>query len=246
MAKKQSYVDIIESIMLQHGYHASLQLIYREFFKHKDHQSIAGKTPLATLREKVQRNKRFVRIGLGVYALSEYQNKLPVLAPALTKREHKDHQHSKIQGMLLEIGNSRKGVEDTYTADKSPIFTAESGVGMKLGSIATLDKVPDFTYSRIIQKIRGIDVIWFNLRAFPDYAFEIEHSTNFRGALVKFSELQDFNMEFCCVAEKSRRQKFDKEVSGAAFLPIAERCKFYSYEEIEHDYEIALRKQKII
>ncbi len=41
--------------------------------------------------------------------------------------------------------------------------------------------------------IEFVDVAWFNERGFPEKIFEVEDSTDFRGSLVKFAELQDFN-----------------------------------------------------
>ena len=57
--------------------------------------------------------------------------------------------HAAMQGMLLEIGNIKPEVEDTYTNDKKWIFQNKT-----LGSLATLDMVPAFTYERIIKRKR--------------------------------------------------------------------------------------------
>lgn len=242
--REMTYVEIIERIMLDNEYHASLPLIYREFLKYRNPDDIDGRTPNNTLREKVQRDRKFIRIGLGVYALRDHQDKLPKSPVAKTIKEKTNRRHAEIQGMLLGIGNGKSGVENTYTPDKSPIFE-DNGIGMNLGSIATITKVPLFTYNEIIAKIRNIDVIWFNERGFPHSVFEVEHSTNFRGAFTKFSDLQDFNVKFRCIAEESRRSTYERELSGAAFASIRKRCKFYSYEDVEYDYGTAKRKERI-
>jgi hypothetical protein len=83
-------------------------------------------------------------------------------------------------------------------------------------------------------------VIWFNTRQFPSRVFEIENSTDFRGALTKFSELQDFTTEFFIVSPQARKQKYETEVKKRAFQPIAKRCKFRSYENVEQYYESLL------
>lgn len=51
-----------------------------------------------------------------------------------------------------------------------------------------------FTYKEVVEKIKSIDVFWFNDRRFPKFVFEVEHSTDFKNALLKFLELQDFNL----------------------------------------------------
>ena len=72
-----TYSEAIEQVMLHNGYFAPLKLIYREIWNYKDKTEITGKTPDMTIQERVQRDKRFTRIGLGVYALTKYLDKLP-------------------------------------------------------------------------------------------------------------------------------------------------------------------------
>jgi hypothetical protein len=140
--------------------------------------------------------------------------------------------------MLIEIGNNRNEVEDTYTNDKKCIFDNKT-----LGSLATLSEVPVFTYKHIINEtVRFFDVIWFNRRCYPLTIFEVEHSTNFRDAFVKFMELQDFRTRFCCVSFNNRKDKFDKEIEKTAFESLKDRCEFISYDKIEHDYKLSLDK----
>ena len=233
-----TYSEAIEKVLLNNGYIAPLKLIYREIWKYKDKTTIKGKTPDATIQERVQRDKRFTRIGLGVYALTDYLDKLPKLNDPTTKAEECERKHAIIQGMLLEIGNNLKEVSDTYTNDKKFVFDNKT-----LGSIATLSSVPMFTYENIIKdSVSFADVIWFNERKFPKKIFEVEHSTDFRDALIKFMELQDFQTEFCCVSSSERKNKFKKEIQKAAFKPIENRVSFLTYEEIESDYNIALRQ----
>lgn len=234
-----TYSEAIEQVMLHNGYFAPLKLIYKEIWNYKNKSKITGLTPHMTIQERVQRDKKFTRIGLGVYALTKYLDKLPKIIPPKTESEKKKRLHAKIQGMLIEIGNNRNDVEDTYTNDKNWIFDNKT-----LGSLATLSNVPLFTYESIINRtVRFFDVIWFNTRKFPLKIFEVEHSTNFRGALVKFMELQDFRTEFCCVSLEDRKEKFITELSKSAFKPLINRCKFVSYKQVENDYNLAIRKR---
>lgn len=236
-----TYSEAMEKVMMSNGYFASLKLLYREIWKYKDKSKIIGKTPDYTVMERAQRDKRFTRIGLGVYALTEYLGRLPKLLDPKNKTEKINRKHAEMQGMLLEIGNIKSEVEDTYTNDKKWIFQNKT-----LGSLATLNIIPSFTYEKIIKESASFaDVIWFNDRGFPYKIFEIEHSTDFRDAFIKFMELQDFITEFYCVSSEDRKIKFEREKSKTAFKPIGSRLKFLTYEQIENEYQNILKKTYI-
>ncbi len=233
-----TYSEAIEQVMLHNGYFAPLKLIYKNIWEYKDKEKVIGKTPHMTIQERVQRDGRFTRIGLGVYALTEFLEKLPKVATPKTELEKKERLHTTIQGMLIEIGNNRNEVENTYTNDKKCLFENKT-----LGSLATLPEVPLFTYEYIINEtVRFFDVIWFNGRGYPRTIFEVEHSTDFRDAFIKFMELQDFRTRFCCVSFNERKEKFDKELKKTAFEPLVQRCEFVSYDKVENDYKLALSK----
>lgn len=234
-----TYSEAIEQVMLNNGYFAPLKLLYKEIWKFKDKSKIIGKTPDFTIQERVQRDPRFTRIGLGVYALTNYLSMLPKEIVPSTRLAKKEKRHASIQGMLIEIGNIKN--YDTYTNDKKWLFQNKP-----LGNLATLKMVPLFTYETIIKySVNFIDVIWFNERGFPDKIFEVEESTNFRDAFVKFMELQDFITSFCCVSTEGRRNKYEKEIDKVAFRPISKRVRFLTYEQVENDYQNILKKNYI-
>ena len=54
-----------------------------------------------TIQERVQRDKRFTRIGLGVYALTDYLDKLPKAEIPKTKEAEKERKHAIIQGIQM-------------------------------------------------------------------------------------------------------------------------------------------------
>ena len=58
-------------------------------------------------------------------------------------------------------------------------------------------------------------------------------------------ELQDFQTRFYCVSDNSRREKFEKEKSKSAFVPINNRVEFLTYEQVENDYEKAIKQNFI-
>ena len=123
-----TYSDAIEQVMLKYGGVASLKLLYKEVWEYKDISTIKGKTPINTIQERVQRDPRFKRVGLGVYALADVFGKIKL--PDLFKTDT-ERQHARIQGMLIEIGNHDKSIKDTYTNDKKWTFN-----DIPLGSLA--------------------------------------------------------------------------------------------------------------
>ena len=233
---KLTYPDFIGRVMLENGGYAPLKLIYQKFRERVDLGKVRGKTPMNSLRHEALSNPRFERIGLGVYALCDRVPALVRTPPPRTKAEKVVRRHSDIQGMLLEIGNTRELVTETYTADRKARFQNKT-----LGNIATMGKMPQFTYKPIVDAVRHVDVAWFNERRFPVKVFEVEHTSNFRNALTKFCQLQDFHATFCCVAEQAKEDKYLRAVEMAAFSSIRERCEFIAYEKVEADYETALR-----
>jgi len=235
MTEEKTFSDAIEQVMLHNSYYAPLKLIYKEFEKYR---KFSGLTPLNTIQERVQRDKRFTRIGFGVYALTEHLNKLPQIITPKTTGEKTNQRHAAVQGMIIEIGNM-EGF-DTYTPDRGKVFANK-----ELGNIATIKDFPVFTYNRIVRSIKFVDVAWFNGRGFPKKIFEVEDSTDFRGSLVKFAELQDFNTSFNLVASAERKTKYDREVSKTAFANIVSRCHFVNYADIEEYYNASLNYHKV-
>lgn len=228
--KNLTYSDAIEKVMLNNGFFAPLKLIYKNIEKYRKK---TGKTPDNTIQERVQRDPKFTKIGLGVYALTDYLDKLPKEIEPKNENERKERKHATIQGMLLEIGNFKKDISDTYTNDKNWIFQNKT-----LGNLATIETIPLFTYEKIVKEtVRYIDVIWFNDRGFPSRMFEVEHTTNFRDAFTKFMELQDFIIDFYCIASVEKEDKFNREKCKNAFKPIEKRINFLNYEQIENDYK---------
>ena len=238
MKKQMTYSDAIERVMIDNGYIAPLKLLYKEIWNYKDISDVKGKTPINTIQERVQRDGRFTKIGLGIYALTDKLHLLKKQIIPKTEKERISTRHGEMQGMLLEIGNSRKDVQETYTNDKKFVFQNKT-----LGSLATIQTVPPFTYEKIVKEsVTFADVIWFNERLFPSKIFEVENSTDFRDAFVKFMELQDFFTEFICVSPMERKNKFNREIEKNAFRSIKDRIRFLSYEDIENDYNVSLTK----
>jgi len=230
-----TFSQAIEKVLLDNNYSASLKKIYKEFEKYRP---LTGKTPYYSIQERVQRDPRFTRIGLGVYALTEYLEKLPKETVPKSKEQEEGRLHYRIQGMLLEIG-AYKDFE-TYSPNKKAIFNNRT-----LSSIMTFNKCPNFTYPRVISKIQHIDVLWINERGYPKHVFEVEISPQFPKAFLKFMELQDFMSSFYIISDSQNEIGFLKEISSPIFLEIKARCKFWSIDQINDLYDKSLEGHKI-
>lgn len=238
MKKELTFSDAIEQVMMNNWFYAPLSLIYKEFWKYREK---TGVTPDKTIQERVQRDKRFTKIGYWVYALTEFLDKLPKEKPIKTEKDKIERMHSRIQWMLIEIWNMNW--YDTYTPDKNWIF-----INKEIWKLATLDKIPQFTYEKIINdSIRFVDVIWFNERWFPAKLIEVENSTDFRAWFIKMNEIQDFRTDFLFIAPEERKNKFDTEKQKIAFKNIKDRCVFQTYDFVENWYNnhIEWKKFKI-
>jgi len=230
-----TYSEAIEKVLLANNYAAPLRKIYKEIAKYRP---LTGRTPFKTIQERVQRDARFTRIGLGVYALTEHLDKLPVAPKPQSEKEEKERIHCSVEGMLLEIGNM-EGF-DTYSPNKNAIFDNKP-----LLQIMTLSDFPNFTYPNIVQATRFIDVLWLNERGFPKFAFEVETTPQFRSSLVKFGELCDFFVSFYLIADVKYYDKFESEISMAVFKQIKGRCLFRTFEEVTDMYSKSVEKQKV-
>ena len=231
--KQLTWSEVIEQVMLNRGYFATLKQLHEEAPKLK---TFIGKTPDRTINERGQRDKRFTKIMPGLWALSEYLNKLPDhLNPKIEKSEQEKAtiSHALIQGYLIEIGNM-KGYS-TFTPDKNGLF-----LDKRLADIISIQSCPEFTYDRIIQHVEYIDVIWFNQREYPSNVIEVEHSTNFRNSFLKFLELQDFATKMTIVAPTERREQFGREIIRTTFETINRRVNFISYDDVEKMYSTSV------
>lgn len=234
-SERLTYSEAIEKVLLANNYAAPLRKIYKEIAKYRP---LTGQTPFKTIQERVQRDPRFTRIGLGIYALTEHLDKLPPFPKPQSKEQKKEQTHYSIQGMLLEIGNM-EGF-DTYSPNKNAIFDNKS-----LLQIMTLTEFPNFTYPNIIRSVRFIDVLWFNDRGFPKFAFEIEITPQFRNSLLKFSELSDFYTSFYLIAEAENQDKYYREISRPVFREIKRRCLFKTCGQVRDMYLKSIEKQRI-
>jgi len=223
--------EAVIKIMEENGGYATLNSLYKNALK-VPNVRWKTKTPYATIRRIVQDERFFFKIKPGLWALKTYKNKLPDEILSLIK-EDKDVEkegkftHSYFQGMIVEIG-VMKGFK-TYIP---PQDQNKKFLNKTLKEIVDLKNIFNFTYDNLIQKVKSIDVTWFNERKFPDSIFEIEHTTDFKNGLLKFLELQDFKVMMYIVSPEARKKEFLNKIDSATFEPIKKTIKFLTYENV--------------
>jgi len=241
--------EAVIKVMEENGGYATLSYLYEKVLKVPD-VIWKTKTPFATIRRIVQDKRFFFRIKPGLWALKSYKNKLPNEILSLIEEDKEIGKegkltHSYYQGMIIEIGNIKGFKTYVPPQDKNKNF-----LNRPFKELVKLDNIFKFTYEDVIQKVKSIDVFWFNQRRFPAYVFEIEHTTDFRNALLKFLELQDFNVQMNIVSFKERKEEFLNKIKFSAFEPIKQRIRFITYEQVAQwyrkSYEQMLTESKII
>jgi hypothetical protein len=235
MKQYEAVIETIEKL----GGQATLGQLYIEVMKVKD-CDWKTKTPFASIRRIVQVRPEIFKVRPGLYALRSYQKKLNLVTENEQLEETKEvieQNHSYYQGLLASIGNFRH--MDTFipNQDKNKKFLNQS-----LASVRSLDAIPQFSYDRLVARSSTVDVIWFNERKMPHSLFEVEHSTDIQGALLKFVDLQDFFCRMVIVADQHRKKEYSNKLAFQAFKDIKSRVEFLNYEALIKQYETEVFK----
>jgi hypothetical protein len=226
------------------GGYATLGLLNQEVFKIKDCEW-KTKSPFASIRRIVQQNKEIYKIKPGLWGLvsRKAQNEAKGIIVETDKnkdsKEVTEFNHSFYQGLILTVGKLRNFQTFVPYQDKNKSFLNE-----QLKDLSTLDKIPSFSYTNLVQRSSTIDVIWFNERLLPNSFFEVEHSTDIQNSLVKFNDLQDFYSRMIIVADKLREVEFDKKKNYSALKDIKTRVQFLDYESLTKQYEREIENTK--
>ena len=98
----------------------------------------------------------------------------------------------------------------------------ETKVG-SLNEVVTIQEIPPFVTSRIMEKVKNIDVIWFE-RDIPSACFEIEYTTDISKGLGRLSQLQILTQTMLfIVSPEKMRGKFEKETAVHPYYDERER-----------------------
>lgn len=233
MKQHEAVIQTLEKL----GGVATLGQLNQEVFKVEDCEW-KTKTPFASIRRIVQLNKEIYKIKPGLYGLLSHkkQNEAKGIFEETAKnkdsKEVSEFNHSYYQGLVLIIGNLKSFQTFLPNQDKNRLF-----LNQRLGNLSTLDKIPNFSYENLVQRSSTIDAIWFNERLLPHSFFEIEHSTDIQNSLLKFNDLQDFYSRMFIVADKVRKNEFEKKRNYAALKDIKSRVQFLDYELLTKQYE---------
>jgi len=140
--------------------------------------------------------------------------------------------HEAAQAVLLLLG--RLSGFETYTPDR-----AKEWRGKSLGGLATVTRIPEFTYQHLIRVVGKIDIIWFQ-QGFPHSCFEVENSTIVRDGLHReFQIAQATNAKFFIVGPDEQRARYEREIETEPYRAIKGRYRFLSYKELIELYERA-------
>lgn len=224
MKKPIHQTDQVIQVMKDCGGFATFGQLYKKV----DFTDWKTKTPQASIRRIVQNTNYFFKIEPGLWSLISHRSKLPkhISSKSVLKNKTKS-EHYYYQGLLVEIGNLQNYGTFVPNQDKNKKF-----LNTNLGKMRTLHSMPEFSYPEFIKQAQTVDVSWFSSRKMPRCFFEVEHSTQMERALVKFSELSDFNAGFYIVSDKSREREFEEKKRLKTFESIENRVEFLDYEKV--------------
>ena len=188
------------------------------------------------LYKELKNNRRFKKIGLSIYALSDYQEEQ---RPDTTDRVR---MHSYIKGICIELGNLDNYL--TYTADPSVAYRDH----LQLRDFTTMPDIPRFSYEGIVNEAKYIDVIWFCKQgyAFPKRVFEVVDSVStLNGAFNRSLQLKNFDTSFTIVAPEKHRNKYERTLELEIYKPQKSRFNFVNYDDIINFYEISVKRNRM-
>ena len=225
MTQREAVIQTLERL----GGIATLGTLYQEVFKITE-CTWKTKTPFASIRQIVQLAPEIYKIKPGLWALESHRKELEsngIFEQTEKNKESaevKNFNHSYYQGLLLTVGNLRGKNTFVPNQDKNKRFDERT-----LGQIRTLNSIPEYSFSDIVQLSSTIDVIWFNQRNMPDSFFEVEHSTDIQHS------------------DAVRKEEYQKKMNYDAFKVLKEnkRVSFLSYEDLDKQYNFEISKQEM-
>lgn len=232
-------VQAIARVMADNGGVANLEMIYQGIEKYypaakestRWQEGIRG-----VLYREIRNNRMFKKIGLSIYALTDYKEDV--------KPDKKDavKMHSFIEGICVELGNYNG--YDTFSADPSAWYRDK----LQIRNFVTLSDIPQFSYKEILREVQRIDVVWFNRKGlvFPQKVFEVVDSVGtLNGAFNRSLQLRNFCTRFFIVAPERHREKYNQTIELEAYQENKERFTFITYDEIVELYENTARAKKL-
>lgn len=234
--------EAVIQVMEENGGYATLKHLYQRAPDIPDAEWNT-KTPYASIRRIVQERDEIFKIRPGLWALEAYRDELPehIRPTEETAEEKKDtYDHTFYQGIIAEAGEFDG--KETYAP---PQDQNQPFLDRTLQDAITTETLPKFGYDNLVQRASTIDVVWLNERDMPHSFFEIEYSTNFQNSLLKFTDLRDYYANFVIVADKQRKEQFEKKLNLSAFQPIQNRVTFLSFDDASTLHSGTEKRQNI-
>jgi len=223
-------VEAIEQVLRDNGGSASLQVIYdkiEQYYPAIKSSSEWEAGIRGVLYRELNHGTRFKKVGLSIYALSDYQNEQ-------VPKQDKVRMHSLMEGICLELGNTYD--YNTYTADPSALYRDNT----YLRNLSSIQELPAFTYQEIVHYAKLVDVLWLskNKLSFPKYAFEIVDSIGtLNGALNRCLQLQSFRTKFFIVAPETHHEKYNETIDLEVYYPFKDMFTFMNYDDMQDRYD---------
>lgn len=227
-------VEAVKELLKNNKGVASLEFIYNniETYYPAAKNSVDWKAGIrGIINREIAVQKNFKRVGTSLYALLDYKEE-----QIEEVQKDKQRMHSYMQGICLEIGNFLN--LKTYTPDKSAKFN-----NVNLSELATMESVPAFTYPKIIEDVKQIDVLWFNEKGYqyPKRAIEVVDSLGtLEAALKRTLQLIEFNLSFSILCKKEDMQKVEKRFNSEPYIRTKERYQILPYEHVVNIYNNAI------
>lgn len=239
--------EAVAKVLEEHGGYGTFGLLYTEVLKEPG-CNWGTKTPFASIRRIVQtKPDMFFKIKPGLWGLTSQKTEILTTLKVDSNAQPNTVDafgHSYYQGLITELGNVKGYNTFVPNQDQGRKFLQST-----LGEIATIIRLPEFSYPRLLQRAKMVDVLWFNERQMPIKFFEVEHSTDIYNSLLKFLEFQDFRANFFIVADVVRKNEFQSKLTSSAFGPIKEFVKFLDYESLSSLHskatEVAILQQNV-
>lgn len=239
---KITKVSAIKQLISDNGGVASWQFIYEHIGKY--YPSFQSQIDWAAglrgvLYREIKNNCNFKKVGIGLYGLIDYDAEKPLLEI----KADKVRMHSYMEGVFVELGNYENYA--TYCTNPSEQFQNK----VAIGQLTTVSKFPTFTYPKIIDMVRWIDVVWFNAKGhqFPIRVNEIVDSIGtLDKALNRMYQLKDFHTIFCVITPKTHFEKVEKALEHEPYSILRDRFIVRTYDEVLEHYKarIALSQTK--
>lgn len=137
--------------------------------------------------------------------------------------------HTDVQAILLKLGELLD--YETYAARADRTKPSKAFGGKQLGEIATVKELPFFGSEEMTRAARMIDVVWLK-ENWPEYFFEVEHSTRVDRGLARMFQVIKFNARFFVLGLPSVKPLFLRKIKDAPYCHYKDRYTFRTYDEL--------------